>query len=492
MTSSVTIRRVSKRYGDNFALRSLDLDVAPGEILGVAGPNGAGKSTMVRLLAGEELPDSGEITIGGSPWDGRTDLQRVAIVHQETELFPNLTVGENLMAGREGTKTRRPRLTDADRDILRSTDLLPFVDVNLGQLSLALQQRVEIARALSRNAEVFLFDEPNSALTEHESDELFARIHSLASAGNSVLLVTHRLAELAQHADRVAMIVDGRCRLVLEKDELTEHRLAAEFTASRSGEIGRLAQQRSDEPIAVATRWSARSGAFDTLDIIINRGEVIAVTGVEGSGGRELIRSIAGVESASGTVTFARESRSQQLVEFVAADRSESLYSNLTVAENVLARMTVQGYGKLKLTKPRVRRALAGAAMTTYGIKTASPDAPIRSLSGGNQQKVAIASAMSVSPTMVVLEEPTRGVDLASKAEIYRLLADYAAAGHAVLMFCTEDTEVIAAANRVIVIAAGKLVDDFTIEPEDDPDHTRERINRLTVEGARSSTPPDA
>jgi len=277
------------------------------------------------------------------------------------------------------------------------------------------------------------------------------------------------------------MIVDGRCQLILAGAELTEHRLAAEFNGSRTGEIGRLAPQRSAEPLVIAAGWTARNEAFATVDLTIHRGEIIAVTGVEGSGGRELIRAIAGVESATGTLAFPTAHGGRRDVEFVAADHSDSLYSNLTVAENVLARITEQGYGRFGFSRPRTQRTLADKAKTTYGIKATSLDTPIRSLSGGNQQKVAIASAMLVSPTMLVLEEPTRGVDLASKTEIYRLLAEYAAAGHAVLMFCTEDTEVIAAANRVIVVASGRVVDDFLIGSDADPDHTRERINRLTV-----------
>lgn len=483
MMAGVTLRGVSKRYGDNYALRGLDIDVAPGEILGVAGPNGAGKSTMVRLLAGEEFADEGEIRVAGAPWDGRTDLRRVAVVHQETELFPNLSVGENLLAGREGTVARRPRLSDEDREILRSADLLPYVDTELGHLSLALQQRVEIARALSRNAQVFLFDEPNSALTEHESNELFSRMHSLADAGNSVLLVTHRLAELAEHADRVAMIVDGQCRLVLNKGELSEHRLAAEFTASRPAEISAAEHQRSDRVIVRARDWSSHNDAFADVDLTIASGEVVAVTGVEGSGGRELIRSIAGVEAAIGFIEFGGPERGRK-AEFVAADRSESLYSHLSVGENLLARVTDQGYGPLGFSRPRVQRSLAAAAREAYSIKTAGLDTPIRNLSGGNQQKVAIASAIIVTPSLLVLEEPTRGVDLASKTEIYRLLADYAAAGHAVLLYCTEDTEVIAAANRAIVIASGRIVDDFFIDSTSNPDQTRARINRVTIESS--------
>ena len=197
----IRLRGLQKRYGATVALAGLDLDIRPGEVLGIAGPNGAGKSTLVRILAGEERPDSGELVFNGSPWTPSLDWRRVAVVHQEPQLFPNLTVAENVLVGREGTGSGWPKLGPADARVMKAFGIDRFADTPLADCTLATQQRAEIARAVAREAQVFLFDEPNSALTDEESDELFRELHKLAAEGRIVLLVTHRLGDLFEHAE---------------------------------------------------------------------------------------------------------------------------------------------------------------------------------------------------------------------------------------------------------------------------------------------------
>jgi ABC-type sugar transport system ATPase subunit len=198
----IRIRNVAKRYGSTVALDGIELDIRPGEVLGIAGPNGAGKSTLIRIIAGEEWPDSGTLTFDGRPWFPSVDWREVAVVHQEPQLFPNLTVAENVLVGREGTRTARPRLGLADAGVMQALGIARLKDRLLDDCTLATQQRTEIARAVAREARVFLFDEPNSALTDEESDELFREMHKLAGEGRIVLLVTHRLGDLVAHAGR--------------------------------------------------------------------------------------------------------------------------------------------------------------------------------------------------------------------------------------------------------------------------------------------------
>src|ERR1700691_735297 len=192
----IRLRGLTKRYGATVALAGVDLDLRPGEVLGIAGPNGAGKSTLVRIIAGEELADSGELTFDGKSWSPTADGRAVAVVHQEPQLFPNLTVAENVLVGREGARVGRPRLGAADAKVMQAFGIDRFADRLLADCTLATQQRTEIARAVARDAQVFLFDEPNSALTDEESDELFQEMHKLAAGGRIVLLVTHRLPDL--------------------------------------------------------------------------------------------------------------------------------------------------------------------------------------------------------------------------------------------------------------------------------------------------------
>ncbi|MEO6207813.1 MAG: ATP-binding cassette domain-containing protein, partial [Candidatus Limnocylindrales bacterium] len=230
----VTIRELQKRYGDTIALAGLDLDARPGEILGVAGPNGAGKSTMVKILAGEVAADAGEIVVDGEPWSPILGWQRVAVVHQEPQLFPNLTVAQNIVVGRERSRWLRHGVNAGERKLLADLAIDGFADQPLGSVTLAVQQRTEIARALAQDARVFLFDEPNSALTEEESDDLFRRMHALADAGRVVILVSHRLAELVAHCNRVAIILDGRSARVLEGSALTHEAIARELVVGQT------------------------------------------------------------------------------------------------------------------------------------------------------------------------------------------------------------------------------------------------------------------
>ncbi len=464
LAAGIRIRGLRKSYGSTRALDGLDLDLRPGEVLGIAGPNGAGKSTLVRILAGEETADSGELSTGGSAWGaGRS----VAVVHQEPQLFPNLSVAENLMAGREGTRWLRPRLSAHDRQLMQALGIAPLANRPLASCTLATQQRTEIARALARDARIFLFDEPNSALTDEESDELFREMRGLAEAGRIVILVTHRLGDLVEHTRRVAVIRDGRVTAVLEGGALSEDAIAQQLVlGERRGQAGEVRAGRGTGAAGTLFRvsgWGHGEGKFRSIDLAVERGEILALMGVEGSGARELLRSFAGLERGSGTAEIAgvRErdrAAIRRHAAYVPATRQWSLYSNFSVGDNLLVRLgrpEIAGAG-LALRKRRMRE-LAEAAVDRFLVKTRTVFQGVRSLSGGNQQKVAIAQALMRRPRLLLLEEPTRGVDIQSKREIYRLLREFVQGGNAVVMFCTEVLEMFEAADRVLVVSDGKL-----------------------------------
>ncbi|MBU6147417.1 MAG: sugar ABC transporter ATP-binding protein [Actinomycetales bacterium] len=479
----ITITALTKRYGDTQALAGLDLAVLPGQILGIAGPNGAGKSTLVRILSGEATPDTGVITIDGRRWTARDGIDRVAVVHQEPQLFPNLTVADNLLVGREGSRLGWPHSRPADDEILQQVGLAGVRDHTVGSLPLAMQQRVEIARALVQRADVFLFDEPNSALTEHESAELFAQMRALADAGRCVMLVSHRLGELAAYAQRVVIIIDGRAQTELSGEEISEERIARELVVGRSGatETLRPGAVGGGEVILELTKWTERGGAFRDLDLRIHAGEVLAIVGVEGSGGRELVRSVAGFERADGQMMLAESgsSRSGDRVVYLTGDRSESLFDNLSVGENLYLRVVKRLTTRLGYLRRGQAETGAAQAKDEFLVKAASLSLPIRSLSGGNQQKVAIAAALTVAPHLFAVEEPTRGVDLGSKAEIYRLLREFCSRGSSVLMYCTEDSEVFDVADRVCVMADGRIADVLSVSDYGDAESLAEAIAGL-------------
>jgi ABC-type sugar transport system ATPase subunit len=458
--AGVEIRGLSKHYGDTIALNGLDLVAARGKILGVAGPNGAGKSTMIKILAGETSADAGELVVEGQPWSPVIGARLVAVVHQEPQLFPNLTVAENIVIGRERSRYLRHGIDARERELLGDLAILDVADRLLSECPLAIQQRTEIARALAMDARVVLFDEPNSALTDEESEDLFRRMHALADAGRTVMLVSHRLSELAEHSDKVVVLLDGRTSRTLEGDEIAADEIA------RSLVVGAAERDRARAtPASVSTSallrvrgLTHRHGEFSGVDLEVPAGSIVALTGVEGSGARELARAIAGFEPMDGDVEVAGHPGGvAERVAFVPASRNDSLFGNFTVGDNIVARLGDRISGSAGMLRRARMESLAADMRDRFSVKTASLDTPIRSLSGGNQQKVAIAAAVICEPSALVLEEPTRGVDIGSKAEIYAILRAFADDGHAVVLYCTEIPEVFDVADLLYVVAEGRL-----------------------------------
>jgi len=448
---------IRKRYGVTQALDGIDLSAAAGEILGIAGPNGAGKSTLVRIVGGEEVADEGSGRFDGAEFDPE---RSVAIVHQDAQVFPNMTVGQNLLVGRERTRVLRPRVKEEERALLEHMRLDDVADRPVESCSLAVQQRVEIARALSRDARIFLFDEPNSALTEDESADLFREMRRLAERGAVVLLVSHRLPDLVRQCDRVAIVRGGRVREVLRGAQLSEDAIARALVVDvDASEVKEETAGGTEALVLKVSSWSSPRGFFAEVDFELRSGSVTALTGVEGSGARELLRSLGGLEPAHGRFELdGVPRRPGPGVAYVSASRRESLFDNLDVGQNLVIRQADEiASGSIVLHKRRMR-ALGEEQVRRFGVKTRSTFQGIRSLSGGNQQKVAIAAAIASKPRVLLLEEPTRGVDLGSRREIYRLLWGLSHTGCAVLIFCTETTEVFDAATRVHVVSRGRLL----------------------------------
>jgi ABC-type sugar transport system ATPase subunit len=493
LDAGLAIRGLRKWYGDTRALDGLDLDARPGEILGIAGPNGAGKSTLIKILAGETVADEGEIVLDGAGWRPGLERGRVAVVHQEPQLFPNLSVGDNLLVGREGTRALRRGLNDQEKTLMTDLAIAEFADRPLDSVPLAVQQRTEIARALARSARIFLFDEPNSALTPEESSDLFRRMHVVADAGRVVIFVSHRLGELVQHANRVAIILDGRRTALLEGDALSQEAIAAELV------VGQAARDTSDEAIVVhlgedaetvlrLKGWTHDNGDFHGIDLHVRAGEIVSLVGVEGSGARELVRSIAGFERGTGHIEIRGAVGHGALKSdsgFVSADRQASLFGNLTVGDNMVARLSseISAVGGA-LRRGRMSQ-IAHELRDRFRVTARSVHLPIRSLSGGNQQKVAIAAAIVKRPEVLVLEEPTRGVDIGSKREIYRLMREYASSGHAVVIYCTEVPEVFETADVAYVVSDGHLSDPLVVMTHPDVESLARAITRLERHGAQ-------
>lgn len=472
----VELADLHKSYGVTTAVQGLSLWARPGEILGVAGPNGAGKSTTMRILAGEEDADSGSIRIDHQPWAISDRRRQVAVVHQEPQLYPTLTVTENLLAGREHKGTRRPRAGQREAGLLALLDIEKFRDRPLDRCSLVVWQLTEIARALLRDARLFLFDEPNSALNEAESQQLFEHLLRMrAEARSGIVLVSHRLAELAAYCDRVAVITEGRCSVLLEGEDLTAERIATELVAEtaarspadqkpRDGAVRPLGQAApaapAGPPVLRLRDWRHPYNTFAIEELELSAGTVVALTGVEGSGARELLRSIAGMGPGRGHREIVRQltDTTQSSVQYVPADRAVSLFPNFSVGSNLISRQPTKAIAyRTGVLRRRRINALSRQLVEQFEVKAASPRVPIGTLSGGNQQKVAVAAAMARRPRLLVVEEPTRGVDIGTKSELYKLLRSWARDGNAVLLYCTEVPEVYEVADIAYVVHNGRL-----------------------------------
>lgn len=472
----VEVRNASKRFRNTRALDGVSLFLRSGEILGIAGPNGAGKSTLARVLSGEEVLDSGEIQIDGHSMTTLQISEVVAVVHQEPQVWLNLTIAENLMVGNENSKIVPPDLTPEQVQVLKRIGLSEISGKMLLECSLAVRQRVEIARALVRDAKVFLFDEPNSALTDEESKSLFQFMHELAEEGKIVALVTHRLSELVSHCDRVVVIRDGRIAKELEGSSLTEIAIASELVASAKSETKQLKElnlhAKESKAIVATKNWSDAQGAFLPLDLTVVAGEIVVIVGVEGSGGREIVSTLGGMRRSIGEAIVSDSSEildQHSKVAYLSANRREMLYHNLSVGENLVSRLgtptIANGFGWLKGVNILE---VATQLISRYKVRTEGASQSLTSLSGGNQQKVAIAGAMACNPSLLLVEEPTRGVDVGSKREIYQMLREYANRGRSIVAFCTEAPEAYELGDRVLVISRGECRK--SIRPENFPD----------------------
>ena len=403
----IRLRGLQKRYGATVALAGLDLDVRPGEVLGVAGPNGAGKSTLVRIIAGEERADERRTCLQRPSLDASRGLASGRRRPSGAAALPQSYGRREYSRRARGRRSGWPKLGPADTKVMKAFGIDLDADTPLADCTLATQQRAEIARAVARDSQVFLFDEPNSALTDEESNELFREMHKLAAAGRIVLLVTHRLGDLFEHASRVAVIRDGRVRAILEGDTLTEEGIAQQLVVGRAAETNAktgAAIDRHGRSLVSVGDWS-HAAAFHDIALNAKPGEIIALVGVEGSGARELLRSFAGLESCSGAIEIAGETgeRAHRLSAYVPATRMLSSTATSPSPRTcsfawASRRLPVLG---MALKKKRMRQ-LANEAIGRFLIRARSISQGIRSLSGGNQQKVAIAQALNCAPRLLL------------------------------------------------------------------------------------------
>jgi ribose transport system ATP-binding protein len=461
------MRGVSKRFGATVALSNVDLEVQPGEVHALIGENGAGKSTLMKVLSGALAPDSGELELDGqayapnSPLEGRQ--AGVAMIYQELSIAPHLSVAENVMLGVEPTRGLRvlwPNLRERAREALAHVGRADLdLDQPAGQLPIADQQLVEIARSIALGARVVVLDEPTSSLAQEDVERLFQLIGDLRRRGTSVVYISHFLEEVRTVTDRFTVLRDGESVGTGATAETTPEGLVAQMVGR---EVAELYPRSERTPGEAALVLDGLLGAAHTgpIDLTLHRGEVLGLAGLVGAGRTELLRAVFGLDAvvrgdvrvahASGAAT--PRSRWRQGVGMVSEDRkTEGLALGLSIADNLtLARQQA-------ILSPRALAAESGPWLEKLSVRCRDADQPIGALSGGNQQKVAIARLLHADVDVLLLDEPTRGIDVGSRAEIYRVIDELAKAGKAILLVSSYLPELLGTCDRIAVMCRGKL-----------------------------------
>lgn len=486
------MRGVGKHFSGAWACRGVDLTVLAGEVHAVLGENGAGKSTLMKLLHGVHAPDEGSIEIDGramtfaSPRDA--EAAGVAMIPQELDLFPDLSVCENLYVGRQRPRTRFgtfdwAAMRGEARAVFAKLGLEIDVRAPVRSLSSASAQMVEIARALVRDARIVLMDEPTAALSQQEADRLFAIVRDLCARGVGVVYITHRLEEVFDNAERVTVMRDGARVHTGPSRDLTTASLVQLM-------VGRPLQKffhrtaRLPGAVALKVEGLTRRGAFEDVSFELRKGEIIGLAGLIGAGRSELAQAIFGIAPAdSGTIVIG----GQPLVIDTAATalkhgiaylpeerRSQGLHLTFSSPWNI-AFGNLGGVTRLGCVSPGQERQTASRFQSIFSIR-GDMGQPVGGLSGGNQQKVLLSKLLFQEPDILLLDEPTRGVDVGARAEIYRIIDGLANAGKAVLMISSELNEVLSMADRILVMYRGRVSGPF-----EGPDFSAQEIGYATA-----------
>ena len=471
----VKIDGLRKTYGGIVAVESMDLDVASGTIHAIVGENGAGKSTLMKALAGAIRPDAGSISIDGQAVElasARAARDNgIGIVYQELSILPDRPLLANLFVNRQPTRFGLVATREMERlarPVLARLGLDVELDVPVGTVSIAERQLIELARVLLEHPKVLVLDEPNSALNDRETQRLFAILRELAGEGITVLYVSHRLEEVFQIADRVTVMRDGREILTRDTAALTIPEVVEAMVGTKQEDLFPERTSSVDDSGAslVVSGLTVGTGLID-VSFEARPGEIVGLAGIAGSGIELLLGTLFGERRASaGTVRYpdggplptSPTKAARRRVSLVPADRrTQGLMLERSVASNVVQ----VAVGALRSTNPwlsrRATNVVAERQIGRLGIKTAGPSVAVSALSGGNQQKVVLAKWLEVSPTVVLLDDPTRGVDVGAKHEIYALVRQLADSGRIVLLRSTELPEIIGLADRILVFYRGRL-----------------------------------
>jgi ribose transport system ATP-binding protein len=466
----LTLRGITKRYGNLDVVRNVDLDIHAGEVVALLGENGAGKSTLSGIIAGSRDPSAGTMTWLGQPYAPASPREAIdkgiVLIHQELQLLPELSIAENVFIGRwpmkNGVLDRATMVRRAQEQLARLNLHIPAARKVAG-LSTANQQLIEIAKALALNARLLILDEPTAALGGAETEALFEQVRKLKSEGVGIIYISHRMEEIRQITDRIVVLRDGE-RVAEFADSATPVRRIVESMVGRP--LDRMfpaLPEPQDRPVLDVIGLSSPEKSFNDISFSVKAGEILGIAGLIGAGRTELVRAITGADpiSAGRILLEGKELRLRSPADaishgivMVPEDRKlQGLIVSHQIGEN-LAYANLDQVGRRWITAD-AKRLFAEKAIARFGVKGRAGQAA-SDLSGGNQQKVVIAKWLMRDPKVVVLDEPTRGIDVGARAGIYDIIVNLAKSGVAVIVVSSDLEEVLGISNRILVLAQGK------------------------------------
>ncbi len=491
---------VSKHFPGVRALDNVQFDMRTGEVHALLGENGAGKSTLIKIISGVYQPDEGELQIDGAAvrFDSPSDAQKtgIATIYQELLLFPELSVAENIFMGHM-PRTRSGALDwnqmrRLAHDQLASLDIHDLdVDQLVGTLSVGNRQRVEIAKALSLNARLLIMDEPTAALTGADVERLFGIVRLLRERGVGIIYISHRLEEIFELADRVTVLRDGAYVDTINVADTNEHALISLMVGRTIDNLYPKVACEIGEPV-LEVRGLSRPPLTNNIDFTLRRGEIVGLAGLVGAGRSELAQTIFGITPAhtgsilldGNPVSIKRPSHATSLgIAYVPEDRStQGLIREMTIRENVSLAVLEKLSRLLFIDRPAERQ-LASRSIEQFSIRSSGHHQVVNKLSGGNQQKVVLSKWLAGNPRVLIMDEPTRGIDVGAKAEVHRLMSELASDGLAILMISSELPEIMGMSDRILVMRDGKIVSEYSREQA-----TQEQIAGAMMGGGEAAS----
>lgn len=496
--AAIRLHGLGKRFGPVTVLRDISLDIYPGEVLGILGENGAGKSTLLKLISGVYQPTFGQLEIDGRRYDRLDPIRArqlgIAMIPQEFNLVPTLSVYENVYLGQELRRSKgwldHKQMRAETARVLASLDCDLDPRAAIAALSVAEKQMVEVARVLVNDARVVILDEPTTVLTDREVEVLFNVVRALQKRGVAVLFISHKLKEVKNLCQRLLILRDGSPVELCDTADLDEEAMARKMVGRELSQVYPDKGQPKNE-LALSVTGLCVAGQIDDVSFELRRGEILGLSGLVGSGRTEIAEAIMGLRQRSagairidGTACDIRSPSDahQQGLAYLSEDRQgRGLVMNFNLIENMTL-LSLKRYVK-GLISHRRERERAEHYQQTFNIRAASLKSPVGQLSGGNQQKVYLAKLLDIEPKILLLDEPTRGIDVGTKREIYRLIRQLADEGRAILVISSELEEIIGLCDRVLVVRQGRIAAELADEKINEEDIM------LYAAGARERTP---